>query len=435
MRQFLLMIVVFSFFRCSSSSTLFPTISDKPNDSTISSLDSTILERNIDTATAINYGKLIIEKQSTISNTETEVYAHDSKLVILNGVGYCAYYGNDLKSAEGLSGQSVRLSVFDINNPSKKKNYEVFKENFTYKTLKTDPNHPCYTPVLFITEDSKIRLLCKVYEKNIQKYYYRDFDPESNTFSDPQICKINLPNSNNLQDFDLNSIKSSLKKLFGNDYKLSTDFMYATSDPVMTEKGVLLGLTVGKFTADWKTDEGITLILKTVDFGKTFEVYSAPDARKIDSKYNQQFVEGAFDFISNKDVVMIGRNSIGGILKCESNDFGKSYTVPVSLNENCKFNTLGSKPQLIKINNGVLTMWNTTENYGNFNFRTVLEIRYTKDNDFCNSSLKIIIKNPFGCHYPSIYKYNNKYFLTYTTDSRRFNRMSTGEIVFVKLPF
>lgn len=435
MKILFLISILFTFSNCSSNSILDNSTLNQPNNLPVAVLDSTILERNIDTTSAIKFGKALIANQVTISRSETEVYAHDSKLVILNGIGYCAYYGNDTKSAESAIGQSVRLSVFDINNPSKRKVFDAFKENYTYPTLKTDLNQPCYTPVLFITDDNKIRLLCKVYVKNVQKYYYRDFSPETETFSDPQICKILAPASVNSVDFDMDNVRTHLKHLFGNDFKLNTDFMFATSDPVLTKKGAFLGLTVGRFTVDWKTDEGVTLILKTNDFGKSFECVSAPDSRKINSKFNKHFVEGAFDFIDENEVIMIGRNSIGGILKSDSFDGGINFSAPISLNDNCKFNTLGSKPQFMKINDGILSMWNTTENYGEYNYRTVLEIRYGKSNNICGNNTKILIKNLYGCHYPSLFKYENKYYLTYTTDSRRFNRSSTGEIVFVKLPF
>lgn len=400
-------------------------------------VDSSLLFLNMDIneANAIDYGNDLIKNQVTVSNLEGEVYAHDSKLVILNGKGYCAYYANEKDTREGTQGQSIHLSVFDIKKPSDKKVFDVFKENALYNSLKMDKNQPIYTPVLFITDDNKIRVLGRVIVKNVEKFYYRDFSPEAETFTDPQICKIFSIASNKMEDFDINVVRSNLKSLFGSDFKLSTDFMFAASDPVLSENGAFLGITVGRFTMNWKTDEGVTLILKTNDFGKTFEVFNAPESRQINSKLNQQFVEGAFDFFEGDKLIMIGRNSIGGILKCESNDGGKSFSIPVSLNENCKFNTLATKPQLFNIGGGILSIWNTTENFGGNNFRTVLEIRYGKDSEICSNQKKIIIKNAFGCHYPSLFEYENNFYMVYSTDSRRLNRNSTGEIVFVKLPF
>jgi hypothetical protein len=110
-----------------------------------------ILDSDIGTDEAINNGNLLMGKQVTVSKLDTEVYAHDSKLLIYEGVGYCAYYGNDSFSAEGAKGQSVRLSIFDIANPCQKEVFDVFKENYKYDTLITDANQPCYTPVLFLT--------------------------------------------------------------------------------------------------------------------------------------------------------------------------------------------------------------------------------------------------------------------------------------------
>lgn len=419
--KYILYFFAFIFFSCSSDNIV---------------VSQSLLEKEISADEAINNGNLLMQKQYTVSKSESEVYAHDSKLLIYNGVGYCAYYGNDSKSAEADKGQSIRLSVFDINKPNSRKVFDVFKENFVYSTLKTDANQPCYTPVLFLTEDHKIRVLAKVYEKFVQKYYYRDFSPETGTFSEPQICKLTLPNSDQQVDFSLFNIVKGLKFYLGSEYNLKSDFMFATSEPVKIDEGYLLGLTVGVFTVDYKTDAGTTFILKTKDFGKSFECVGVPDPRKIVSGYNNQFVEGAFDFweSNNNEMVMIGRNSLGGILQSFSYDGGKSFDIPVALNDVCGFNTMASKPNLIKLKQGgYLALWNIKENFGTKNVRTVLDIRYSKTKNLCDSKLKIRIKNEFGCHYPSLFVYENECYLTYTTDTRRFNQNSTGEIVFVKL--
>jgi hypothetical protein len=426
--KYYIYILTLLLFSCSADSTVItPPIVKNPD--TVPS----ILDQDIDIDTAIKNGDLLMQKQVTVSKFDTEIYAHDSKLLIKDGIGYCAYYGNDSKSIESAKGQIVRLSIFDIKNPGRKEVYDVFKENYTYNSLTTDENQPCYSPVLFLTEENTIRVLSKVYEKKEQKYYYRDFSPITMTFSDPQICKLIIANSNELVDFNITNIKSHLKYLFGNDYQLKTDYMFADSEPLKTETCSIIGLTVGIFTADWKTDQGTTLLLKTNDFGKTFECTGAPDSRKIDPKYNNQFVEGAFNFISENEMIMIGRNSLGGILECYSHDNGQTFDKPIALNEYCGFNSRATKPNLVKIRGGYLSIWNLNENFGGYNDRTILDIRYSKDENLCNSKLKIRIKNAYGCHYPSLFVYNNEYYLTYTTDSRRFNQNSTGEIVFAKL--
>ncbi len=400
--------------------------------------DTVLIEKNITEKQAIEYGDELIKKQVAISKFEGEVYAHDSKLLIADGVGYCAYYGNDISAQEGVGGQSVRLAVFDIENPSNKKIYDVFKENEQYPTLKLEQNAPCYTPVLFLTKDKKVRILAKVYTGGWQqKYYYRDFDPISTTLTNPQICKIAIQGNSNLVDFDINNVRKHLSYILGPNYDLSTDFMYATSESLMANDSYYIGLTVGRFTVNWQTDEGTTLLMKTENAGQSFTVIGAPDGRKVNPKYCRQFVEGAFDFIDNsgKNMLLIGRNSLGNIMLSESNDGGYTFTTPYSLNDACGFNTLASKPILVKYNEGYLSIWNTTENVNNYNYRTTLEIRYGKDPSICSNPIKIKFRNQFGCHYPSLFRYKNNYYLTYTTDSRRFNRNSTGEIAFIKLPF
>jgi hypothetical protein len=272
-----------------------------------------------------------------------------------------------------------------------------------------------------------------VYEKGIQKYYYRDYYPLTKKFSEPQVCKLTIGNSKELVDFSIINIRKHLKYLFGNDYPIKMDYMFATSEPLKIGSSSLLGLTVGIFTVDWKTDQGTTVLLKTTDSGRTFQCIGAPDPRKIDTKYNSQFVEGAIDVKSGDEMIMIGRNSLGGILESYTYDGEKTFTSPISLNSYCGFNTRAAKPNFVKIKEGYLSLWNINEYFGGYTDRTVLDISYSKSIDLCNMKLKIRIKNSYGCHYPSFIVYNNDYYLTYTTDSRRFNRNGTGEIAFVKL--
>ncbi|MBB6002412.1 sialidase family protein [Arcicella rosea] len=399
--------------------------------------DTVLLEKNVTKEQAIQYGDELIKKQVAISKFEGEIYAHDSKLLIVDGIGYCAYYGNDASTQEGVAGQAVRLSVFDIENPRDKVVYDVFKSGVNYSNgIKFDDEHPCYTPVLFRTKEGSIRILSKVYQKGVSKYYYRDFDIKTKNISEPKICKI-VNDNLSLIDFDIVNVRKSLKVILGENYKLSTDFMFMTSEPVRNGDSFLIGLTIGKFTVNWQTDEGTTILMKTDNAGQSFTVMGAPDSRQIATKYCLQFVEGAFDLIDNngKNMLLIGRNSLGNIMLSGSIDGGYTFTTPYSLNQACGYNTLASKPNLIKYNEGYLSIWNTTENANNYNYRTTLEIRYGKDPSMCGNPVKIKFRNQFGCHYPSLFRYKNNFYLTYTTDSRRFNRNSTGEICFIKLPF
>ncbi|AEI51017.1 hypothetical protein [Runella slithyformis] len=406
-------------------------------ESTFSNIDTAFLDKSITEKQAIAFGDALLKSQVTISKYDGEIYAHDSKLLIVDGIAYCAYYGNDTNTQEGTAGQSIRLAVFDVENPKSRIVYDVFKENGKFVNLKLDPNTPSYTPVLFLTKEGNVRVLAKVYTSSQPKYYYRDFNPVNKIFTEPQICKITPQGGIELVDFEIKNVRNYLKTIFGNNYDLNTEYMYATSEPVFRNGYFYLGLTVGRFTVNWRTDEGTTLLMRTNNAGQTFEMIGATDSRKINSKYCKQFVEGAFDWINedSKDMLLIGRNSLGEIMSNRSNDDGNTFSIPFSVNEVCGFNTLASKPILKKHNDGFISFWNTKENVGNYNVRTTLEIRYGKDLLICGNKVKIKIRNEFGCHYPSIYRYKNNFYLTYTTDSRRLNRNSTGEIVFVKLPF
>ncbi len=395
--------------------------------------DTTFLDRDISEEQAIKYGNELISKQVTVSRFEGETYAHDSKLLIVDGIGYCAYYGNDKSKEEGVAGQSVRMAVFDIENPQNRVVYDIFKSGVNYNNgVYFDVTHPCYTPVLFKTSSGAIRVLSMVYQKGVSKYYYRDFDINTRSISDPKICKIRIDTSSSI-DFDISNVSKKLKTIL-KDYNLATEIMGIISEPVKVDNGFLIGITIGKFTANWQSDEGTTIIAKTDDEGQSFTLLGAPDSRRISNKYNSQSVEAAFVVKNENEIIMLCRNSLGGMVLSKSVDNGFTFSQPYSLNEACNFNIRAAKPNFIKIDDGYLTIWNTRESFISTTDRTVVEIRYGKNSEICGNKIKIKIKTPYGCHYPSICKYKDSYYLTYTCDTRKLSSNSTGEIAFVKLP-
>lgn len=84
-----------------------------------------------------------------------------------------------------------------------------------------------------------------------------------------------------------------------------------------------------------------------------------------------------------------------------------------------------------------MTIWNTVEAYGNatigYSDRTVLDIRYGNNKDLGGNNVSTRLRSYYGCHYPSVYEYKSRYYLTLTRDIRKLSTNNTGDISIAEL--
>lgn len=376
----------------------------------------------------------------TVSNKEKELFAHDSRVLIDGDMAYVAYYSNDKSIAEGERDQTVRLSTFNVNNPSVKKVYSVFEPNTKYKDLTTSYD-ATYSPMIFLTKSKKIRILARVAVKGVEKYYYRDFDPFTNIFENPKLCKLKLDNSGDLLEFNNNNIVKYMQSKFGastSQYNKPSS-IYFVNEPVYHNGLIYLGLTVGQFSAIPENNFGTTLMMNTVD-AEVFNCLGAPIIKPTATNniITNQFVEGSFDFTGENEITILGRNDISGILLARSIDGGLTFSNPYSLNKEYGYNTINSKPYFKKIRENVfMTAWNVKSSYRDMKTgltaRNVLHIRCGSNKDILGNKVKIAFKTTDGCHYPSFFVGSDFLYMTYSLDKRRLSVANVGEIGYSRI--
>lgn len=59
-----------------------------------------------------------VDQAQIVSNYQTELYAHQSSLRIVQGIGYAVYQCNESTPEENKAGQVARMAVFNILNPT-----------------------------------------------------------------------------------------------------------------------------------------------------------------------------------------------------------------------------------------------------------------------------------------------------------------------------
>src|SRR5258707_13229130 len=59
-----------------------------------------------------------VDQAQIVSNFTRELYAHQSSLRIVKGIGYAVYQCNETTPEENKDGQIARLAIFNILNPA-----------------------------------------------------------------------------------------------------------------------------------------------------------------------------------------------------------------------------------------------------------------------------------------------------------------------------
>ena len=382
---------------------------------------------------AIIYGNSLIDRNITVSQIDSELYAHDSQVLIYNNVAYVVYMANQFYTSEGNNYQKISLSVFNITDPQNAEHFSIFESNTQYDSFKSDIG-PCYSPILLLTPGKCIRILGRMYVKGVQIYFYRDFNPLNNQISQPQLCMVKINSSGTLLEASQNTIKQIVGNLYPQGaFSGQNNNFYMNENPISMNGNLFFSLTISDSTM------GTTFVWESSDFGKTFQHVGEVDLNKVDtSKYTQQFTEGSFDSTGVNQLTMLCRNDKKGIFVTTSNDAGHTFSSPVSLNETYGYNTIGTRPVYRRTNGGnYLSMMNISDyisdaDYGESD-RTTLDIRYGPDREVGNNLIKLRIKCSVGCHYPGLSIFGDSYYMTTTRDIRMLTPKNVGDITIAEL--
>ncbi|MEA5428596.1 sialidase family protein [Arcicella lustrica] len=381
---------------------------------------------------AIVKGDSLNNIRLVISNTDKEKFAHDSKVFVKDDKIYVVYYCNDAINYEGDKEQKLRLCVINQKDLSSRKYFDICEPNKQYKNFRSF-FEPIYTANYSFTKEGKIRFFFRVTILSKQTYCYRDFDPKTELFSEPQVSGLRLTVNTPKVEFNIDNILEYLKGKMKIDFGPEKNSMFLTSEPKIYNNKTYYCLTIGHFSSSKEHSFGTSVLLKIDELSDTFEIIGFIDLTKMPSQFSKQFVETAFEFY-NGELIFIGRNDISGLLFSKSIDGGISFSSPISINEEYGYRTQNAKPLLYKtMDNRLAMIWNIDDPiinsmnrivYG----RNVMHIRICSGNDLFKNSLNTIIKSTSWCHYPSIFYNQGRYYLTITGDYRLKTKENVGDI-------
>jgi len=375
----------------------------------------------------------ITAKATVISNFEVEKYAHSSSIKIVDGLVYVAYMCNEEGTWEGDKGQMVRLTYFNILNPSARTYIDICKPGL--KAGITLDNSDLSVPNTLIINNNILRIFFRGRVKGEKKILYRDFNITQRNLSNIEEVKCRIEKKTSNVDLSYKNAINHLNFLFGSNHGIAdSEDLFVTSEIIEFNKKLYTCLSIGGGLGRFVG----SILMSSEDNGTSWTLLGAPDPRQIQSiaqreNNGKRFWEGAIA-IEKESMFIIGRGTPGNGLHISSANLNDLYqfSQPKKI-----YATSNVKPLLFNYPNiGTILL-----NEGSLADRligslvpdrTVLDVLLTSDN--YNRLTKVFtIRDYNGIHTPSFYLYNDEIYITYTTGRRRLTTRNCSEIMFVKL--
>lgn len=347
-------------------------------------------------------------------NDDTDLYAHESHLLIKDDRIFLMYMSNKETSTEWQTTAKAILKVFNLNTLVRLKTFELFYPGLEAGvTLPADV--PINVPRMYFYGDSTLRCFCPnsatLYTRDID---ISDVDPDNWTAGNISIAQMTMKNA---AGEDVVAEVTSANILIHLDYVLGDDYagyhdlmpMFRNLDPV---KDGNTWYSPMEFNSEKShTLNAPTIICKSTDEGNTWTFGALMGYNP--AVYRLNLVEAG--------VVLLGSTlhslSRGTSLRyLTSVDDGATWVRQSDKSTVAGLTNLAGKPCLIsyvenETQRNVLAINVTSEMDGN-NGRTTLAILETSD--FATFTLIKKVVTPTYCHYPSLCKYGSSLYMAYT---------------------
>lgn len=348
-------------------------------------------------------------------NDDTDLYAHESHLLIKDDRIFLMYMSNKETSTERQTTAKAILKVFNLNTLVRLKTFELFYPGLEAGvTLPADV--PINVPRMYFYGDDTLRCFCP----NSNSLYTRDVnisdsDPDNWTAGNISIAQMTMKDaggSDVLADVTSANILTHLDYVLGDDYAGYHDLMPMFRNLDIAKDGDTWYAPMEFNSEKSHTLNAPTIICKSTDAGNTWVFGSLmgydPEV------YRLNLVETGVVLLGGV-LYSLSRGS-SALRYLTSNDGGATWVRLTDKSTVAGLTYLSAKPCLISYIEGatqrnVLAINITSEVNGNSG-RTTLAIVETSD--FTTFTLIKKIITPTYCHYPSLCKYGSSLYMAYT---------------------
>lgn len=314
---------------------------------------------------------------SAITTTENE-FAHASIFKIIGDKGYVVYMSNTETKVEFDENCYIRLAVFDMNNISNITKYTVADKN-------TNPINGRCAGVSMTEKNNLLNIVFFGLVNNIPTLFKRIFNPETNSFSDLEICKLTY----NEKQYDFNA--TNFHATIGKDYGLTYPSI---------EINIINMVLYQDYYYTWMCtyDVFTGALLKTKDF-TNYQLVYVPNFKTFGNCEITSCIQGSYMYVAIREDYYRKR----------------MYLLKYSLSENtvvdkCEIKDASSRPFFFKKNNDVYLFHNVTN-------RADVEILKINQ-DFLQGYEHFANITTHNFNYFSFAEYNSRIYTAYSNSHR-----------------
>jgi hypothetical protein len=227
-----------------------------------------------------------VDQAQIISNYQTELYAHQSGLRIVQGIGYAVYQCNESNPEENKAGQVARMAVFNILNPTATAKWVDIAKACDSSGGVTLGDTFVSAPMIHALGEETLRIFFTGRQEgdpvSAYRAFSRDYRIATATLSElhPLRCTI-AKEPDKVLDLTQAALQSHLDFLFGAGTGASFSKGISTACDFVEFNGQLYSTIQIKNSQDGQTRLLTNILMRSADHGSTWELLGAPDPRQL----------------------------------------------------------------------------------------------------------------------------------------------------------
>ncbi len=225
-----------------------------------------------------------VDQAQIISNYHKELYAHQSSLRIVQGIGYAVYQCNESTPEENKAGQVARMAVFNVLNPTATAKWINIAKAGDSSGGITLGGTFVSAPMIHALGEETLRIFFTGRQEgdpvSAYRAFYRDYHIATATLSElhPLRCTI-AKQPDKVLDLTQAALQSHLDHLFGAGTGASFSKGISTACDFIEFDGQLYSTIQIKNSQDGQTRLLTNILMRSADQGATWELLGAPDPR------------------------------------------------------------------------------------------------------------------------------------------------------------
>jgi hypothetical protein len=224
-----------------------------------------------------------VDQAQIVSNFQKELYAHQSSLRIVQGIGYAVYQCNETTIEENKAGQVARMAVFNILNPTATAKWiDIAKAGDSSGGITLGGTFVSAPMILALGEETlRIFFTGRLGSDPVSAYraFYRDYHIATATLSELHPMRCTIGRQNLVLDLTQESVQSHLDFLFGAGTGASFSKGISTACDFVEFDGQLYSTIQIKNSENGQTRLLTNILMRSSDQGATWELLGAPDPR------------------------------------------------------------------------------------------------------------------------------------------------------------